>query len=90
LNDEKTPKHRIALFSAQQLTAIAKILGETASGLTGTQIGQLIDSSEMDDVSPDVANWQRSSISIFRPVRRYGFGGVPTFDRSEVKRQLSR
>jgi uncharacterized protein (TIGR02391 family) len=53
------PKHRIALFSAQQLTAIAKIFADTGAGLTGTQIGHLVESAGMEDVSPDVANWQR-------------------------------
>jgi uncharacterized protein (TIGR02391 family) len=55
----RPPKHRIALFSAEQLTAIAKILADTATGPTGTQIGHLVESSGMEDVSPDATNWQR-------------------------------
>jgi uncharacterized protein (TIGR02391 family) len=53
------PKHRIALFSPQQLTAIAKIFADTATGLTATQIGALVERAGMEDVSPDVPNWQR-------------------------------
>jgi len=55
----KPPKHRIALFSAQQLTAIAKILADSASGVTGTQISHLIESAGMEDVSPGITEWQR-------------------------------
>jgi len=56
---KRPPKHRIALFSAQQLTAIAKIFADTATGLTETQIAALVDRAGMEDVSPGITKWQR-------------------------------
>jgi uncharacterized protein (TIGR02391 family) len=56
---KRSPTHRIALFSAQQLTAIAKVFADTANGLTEAQIAALIERAGMEDVSPDVTKWQR-------------------------------
>jgi uncharacterized protein (TIGR02391 family) len=46
-------------FNPQQLTAIAKILGETGSGLTGAQISYLLQDARIPDVSPDMTKWKR-------------------------------
>jgi hypothetical protein len=50
---------RVPLFDPQQLTAIAKTLGETGGGLTGTQIGYLLQDARIPDVSPDMTKWKR-------------------------------
>jgi uncharacterized protein (TIGR02391 family) len=50
---------RIPPFDAQHLTSIARILAETATGLTGTQIGYLLQDCNIPDVSPDMTKWKR-------------------------------
>ena len=51
--------HRIPVFNPQQLEAIARILADTAEGLTGTQIGYILDDCRIPDVSPGITKWQR-------------------------------
>jgi uncharacterized protein (TIGR02391 family) len=51
--------NRIPPFDAQQLTSIAKILADTTGGLTGSQIGYLLQDSKIPDVSPDQTKWKR-------------------------------
>lgn len=50
---------RIPPFNPQQLTAIAKVLGDTATGLTGSEIGYLLADCKIRDVSPDMTKWKR-------------------------------
>ena len=50
---------RVPTFNPQQLTAIAKILGETGGGLKGTEIGYLLQDARIPDVSPDMTKWKR-------------------------------
>jgi uncharacterized protein (TIGR02391 family) len=50
---------RVPTFSPQQLTAIAKILGDTTTGLTGPQIGYLLQDAKIPDVNPDITKWKR-------------------------------
>jgi hypothetical protein len=50
---------RIPPFSAQQLTAICQALGDTDSGLTGSQIGQLLANSGISDPNPEMTKWKR-------------------------------
>jgi len=50
---------RIPTFDSQQLTAIAKVLGDTVNGLTGPEIGHLLSECKIRDVSPDMTKWKR-------------------------------
>lgn len=50
---------RVPPFNPQQLTAIAKILGDTGSGLSGSQIEYLLQDSRIPDVSHDMTKWKR-------------------------------
>src|SRR5438874_351621 len=50
---------RVPPFNPQQLTAIAKILGETETGLTGPQIGYLLQDAKIPDVNPEMTKWKR-------------------------------
>jgi hypothetical protein len=50
---------RIRPFDAQRLMSIAKILGETTSGLTGPEIGYLLQDSRIEDVDPANTKWKR-------------------------------
>lgn len=50
---------KIAPFDAQHLTSICKILGDTETGLTGTEIGYLLKDCRVSDVSPQMTKWKR-------------------------------
>jgi uncharacterized protein (TIGR02391 family) len=50
---------RIPPFNTEQLTAIAKIIGDTDRGLTGTEIGHLLAEGRIPDVSPEMSKWKR-------------------------------
>lgn len=47
------------VFTEGQLERLAKILGETYSGLTGTEIGHILQSSKIPDVDPENTKWKR-------------------------------
>lgn len=47
------------VFSQSDLEAIAKALGDTSEGLTGTEIGHLLSSLSMADPTPTLTKWQR-------------------------------
>lgn len=46
-------------LGAQQIEAIARIMAETSTGLTGSQIGHLLSDCRIPDVSPDMTKWKR-------------------------------
>jgi hypothetical protein len=50
---------RIPTFNPQQLTAISKVLGDTAKGLTGVEIGHLLTDCKIPDVNPEMTKWKR-------------------------------
>jgi uncharacterized protein (TIGR02391 family) len=50
---------RVAVFNPQQLEAIARILADTDSGLTGSQIGYLLQDCKIPDVTPEMTKWKR-------------------------------
>jgi uncharacterized protein (TIGR02391 family) len=47
------------VFSQSDLEAIARALGDTSEGLTGTEIGHILTSLKMADPNPDITKWQR-------------------------------
>ncbi|MCI5128705.1 MAG: TIGR02391 family protein [Candidatus Electrothrix sp. AUS3] len=46
-------------FDAQQLEAACKILADTERGLTGTEIGYILEDCKVADVSPSMTKWKR-------------------------------
>jgi len=50
---------RVPPFSAQDLTSIAKILGDTDEGFTGSEIAYLLQVCSIPDVSPTATKWKR-------------------------------
>ena len=50
---------RVPPFDAQHLQSIAKILAETETGLTGSEIGYLLADCELPDPNPDMTKWKR-------------------------------
>ena len=54
-----TAKQIIPAFDGRHLEAIAKVLGETSEGLTGTEIGYLLADSRIADPTPEMTKWRR-------------------------------
>ncbi len=50
---------RVSTFNPQQLEAIARILADTDSGLTGSQIGYILQDCKIPDVNPEMTKWKR-------------------------------
>lgn len=50
---------KIIPFNAQQLEAACKVLAETERGLTGSEIGYLLQDCQIEDVSPEMNKWKR-------------------------------
>lgn len=46
-------------FTVDQLESIAKVLGDTDAGLTGAEIGHILDRVGVADVDPAVTKWRR-------------------------------
>lgn len=49
----------VRVFKQGELERIAKILGDTIAGLTGTEIGLLLGSVRIPDVDPENTKWKR-------------------------------
>ena len=54
-----TFKQRVPEFDAQRLEAIAKVLADTETGLTGSQIGYLLQDCQIPDPDPSITKWKR-------------------------------
>ncbi len=65
---------RVPPFDAQQLTSIAKILADTHTGLTGAQIGYLLQDCRIPDVASDMTKWKRlfNAFVEFQNQRKFG------------------
>ena len=50
---------RIAPFDSQHLEAACRVLADTSRGLTGPQIGHILEDMNVADVSPDMTKWKR-------------------------------
>jgi uncharacterized protein (TIGR02391 family) len=46
-------------FNSRELEAVARILGDTASGLTGSEIGYILRDCNVRDVNADMTKWKR-------------------------------
>lgn len=51
--------HTVPLFNPQHLEQIAKLLADTAEGVTGSQLGHLLQDCRMTDPSPTFTKWKR-------------------------------
>jgi uncharacterized protein (TIGR02391 family) len=49
----------VSAFDSGQLEGICKVLGNTDTGLSGTEIGQLLRVSQIDDPQPTITKWKR-------------------------------
>ncbi len=51
--------NRLSPFSGQQLEAIARVLADTDTGLTGSEIDHILAECRVPDVSPEMTKWKR-------------------------------
>lgn len=61
-------------FNPQQLTALAKALGDTNDGLTGAQIDYLLAQSKIPNVDSTATKWKRlfNAFVMFQNERQFG------------------
>lgn len=61
-------------FDSQHLTSIAKILADTSEGLTGSEIGYLLQDCKIPDPTPLMTKWKRlfNAFVEFQNKRRFG------------------
>src|SRR2546425_13047378 len=65
---------KVPPFDAQHLTSIAKILADTAEGLSGSQIGYLLQTCKIPDPDPTMTKWKRllNAFITFQNQRQFG------------------
>jgi uncharacterized protein (TIGR02391 family) len=51
---------------------VAQVLGETSSGLTGSEIGRLLNQCGIDDPAPSITKWRRLCEALLQRQRRDG------------------
>jgi uncharacterized protein (TIGR02391 family) len=50
---------RLPIFNAQHLEAACKVLADTERGLTGNEIGYILQDCRIEDVDPSLTKWKR-------------------------------
>lgn len=75
---------RVPPFNAQQLTSIAKVLGNTRAGLTGSEIEYLLRDCRIPDVNPEMTKWKRlfNAFVEFQNKRQLGNGVLMFINRA--------
>jgi uncharacterized protein (TIGR02391 family) len=66
----------VGAFDEGHLEGICKVLGDTASGLTGAEIGRLLAQISVDDSEPGAAKWKRLFYSLANRQRTDGCGNI--------------
>lgn len=61
---------KIEKFNLSVIEAIAKILGDTVLGFTGSQIGQLLEECNIEDPMPGITKWRRLYEALLRQQNR--------------------
>jgi uncharacterized protein (TIGR02391 family) len=64
---ENEPIH----FTEGQVEQFAKIIGDTAYGLSGSEIGQWLLSCKLEDVSPGITKWERLRDAFYTAHNKY-------------------
>jgi uncharacterized protein (TIGR02391 family) len=65
---------RIPPFNAQQLEAACKVLADTGRGLTGVEIGYLLQECKVPDTSPEMTKWKRLFNALVAAQNKYQVG----------------
>jgi uncharacterized protein (TIGR02391 family) len=67
-------KKIVPMFSQGQTESIARVLGDTSDGLKGSEIGWLLTSSRIEDVSPKMTKWKRLYNALVTAQTKYKAG----------------
>lgn len=67
-------KDLIPPFSSQHLEAACRVLADTDRGLTGTQIGRILQEISVEDVSADLTKWRRLFNALCTTQNKHGVG----------------
>ena len=65
---------RIPLFNAQHLEAACKVLADTDRGLSGSEIGDILQDCRLEDVSPEMTKWKRLFNALIKAQNTHQFG----------------
>lgn len=65
---------RIQPFNAQKLEAACRVLADTERGLTGSEIGYLLQDCKLTDVSPNMTKWKRLFNALVEAQNKYQVG----------------
>ncbi|MBW2345643.1 MAG: TIGR02391 family protein [Deltaproteobacteria bacterium] len=65
---------RIQPFNAQKLEAACRVLADTERGLTGSEIGYLLQDCKLIDVSPSMTKWKRLFNALVEAQNKYQVG----------------
>src|SRR6478609_3258415 len=65
---------RIPPFNAEHLQAACRVLGDTGLGLTGSEIGCLLQDIKVNDVSPEMTKWKRLFNALAEAQNKYQVG----------------
>jgi uncharacterized protein (TIGR02391 family) len=61
-------------FRSADLEAISKVLGDTLTGLTGSEISRLLEECQIPDVSPSITKWKRLFNAFVEEQNRQQYG----------------
>lgn len=65
---------RIQPFNAQKMEAACSVLADTERGLTGSEIGYLLQDCKLTDVSPNMTKWKRLFNALVEAQNKYRVG----------------
>ncbi len=65
---------RIRPFNAQKLEAACRVIADTERGLTGSEIGYLLQECKLTDVSSDMTKWKRLFNALVEAQSKYNVG----------------
>lgn len=65
---------RIQPFNAQKLEAVCRVLADTDRGLTGSEIGYLLQDCKLIDISPSMTKWKRLFNALVEAQNKYQVG----------------
>lgn len=72
----KIHKSQIPCFSPGQLEQLCKVLADTHNGLTGSQIGQILQQAGIEDIDPRNTKWKRLFNALARRHSEDGHGSA--------------
>ncbi len=67
-------KNRITPFGLQEIEAIAKVLADTNTGLSGSELKHLLASLRIPDTDPGITKWQRLSNAFINFQNKHNVG----------------